>query len=355
MSTHVFLNMLFVFMVVSPSLVEIVLHRLCYFCHHRVRLRDWAASVANCSFIVKDFSNKENHSFFYKHFATILPIFCTFLISEDHTPDTGAGLNESIDATEETLGLNESIKPIKKSHPEKNPKILGGLLSFLGELLLIILIVWSIRTFIATPFQVEGNSMDDTLHDGEKIFINKIATYTDNYGRGDIIVFRPPQYKMMVKSGPICWIKQRFSDTRNLRELCGLEPQHYVKRIIGIAGDTVEVREGSVFLTPADGEKEELEEAYLNAENEGNTCFANLTCASPKDTDGYEFVVPEGKVFVLGDNRRHSSDSRSSFEIGSAFNNNGEPDPFVPLENIVGTVKVVIWPMSDWKWLSRGE
>lgn len=250
--------------------------------------------------------------------------------------------------------IEREYHPEKPLYVEKEPEK-GGFFSFLFELLLIILVVWGIRTFIATPFQVEGHSMDDTLQDGEKIFINKLETYVDGIDRGDIIVFKPPYYRLMPKQGLWCAIKQRFSEETDVAKLCGEEPQHYVKRVIGVSGDTVRIQGGKVFLSKENAESEVLAEPYLNEENTDKTCFHNITCASKYDAEGYDFVVPEGKVFVLGDNRLHSSDSRTALETRSTFNDGTTPEPFVPLENIVGTVKFVLWPPSEWQWFSPSE
>ncbi len=224
---------------------------------------------------------------------------------------------------------------------------------FLIELVVILFIVFFIRTYFITPFQVDGNSMESTLANGEKIFINKFPTYSGRYEHGDIIVFQPPYPKFIEKRGPVCAVKSFFSRNTDLRDLCGTEAQHYVKRIIGLPGDTIEIREGKVSLSSDSGPLKELSESYLNEENQGKTCFS-ASCNSPRDRDGEVFIVPDDAVLVLGDNRTHSSDSRSAFDPGSSFNN-GEPNPYVPYSHIQGTVKVIIWPPKKWQWLSAGE
>ncbi|MBI5414019.1 signal peptidase I [Candidatus Peregrinibacteria bacterium] len=232
----------------------------------------------------------------------------------------------------------------------------GGIIRFFLELLVILLIVSGIRAFIATPFQVDGDSMRDTLYNEERIFVNKISTYSGNIKRQEIIVFRPPYASMIAKRGPICALKELFSSESDLRKLCGTEPQHFIKRVIGLPGDTLEIKGGKVYLLDESGAQKmfrALNESYLNKENAGKTCF-NSSCTSKRDVDGERFVVPAGEYFVLGDNRLHSSDSRSAFDTGSSFNR-GTPEPFVPLENIVGTVRVILWPPSRWEWFSEME
>jgi signal peptidase I len=110
-------------------------------------------------------------------------------------------------------------------------------------------------------------------------------------------------------------------------------PEYFVKRIIGIPGDTVKIENGRVYIKKSGGaDFEEVKEDYLNAENKFHT-YLN------QNDFGSEFKVPEEHYFVLGDNRNHSNDSRSWFAPVT-----NEPTPFVPLKNISGKVLVVLWP-----------
>ncbi|MBN2096044.1 signal peptidase I [Candidatus Peregrinibacteria bacterium] len=120
-------------------------------------------------------------------------------------------------------------------------------------------------------------------------------------------------------------------------------PEYFVKRIIGIPGDTIRIENGRVYLKTADSDEfAELEEVYLNDENAFNTYF--------KKTPGMgDFVVPEGYYFVLGDNRSHSNDSRHWFSpIDEQYT------PFVDRENINGKVLIVLWPPTDLRLIPAG-
>jgi len=119
-------------------------------------------------------------------------------------------------------------------------------------------------------------------------------------------------------------------------------PEYFVKRIIGIPGDTIRIENGRVYLKTEDGgEFTELEESYLNDENAFNTYY--------KKTDMGDFVVPEGYYFVLGDNRSHSNDSRHWFSPIDE-----QHTPFVNEDNISGKVLVVLWPPSDIRLIPAG-
>jgi signal peptidase I len=134
-------------------------------------------------------------------------------------------------------------------------------------------------------FRIEGDSMEPNLHNGEYVLIDKISYVLHPPERGDVVVFTPPN---------------------NERD--------YIKRVIGLPGDTVEVKGGQVYVNGV-----VLDEPYLK-----NLIHADMPAR----------VVEAGRYFVMGDNRNNSSDSR-------AF---GTITP----QSIVGRAWLVYWPPSDW-------
>lgn len=179
------------------------------------------------------------------------------------------------------------------------------------NIIVIIAIVAGVRTFLVSPFQVEGNSMASTLENSEYIIINKLAYRIDSPDRGDIAVFHPPSKD---------------------------SSKYYVKRVIGLPGDIVTIREGNVYLQPEGSEEEiELDEPYLNEDNIGQT-FRHPPGSGNTREISYE--VPEGSYFLLGDNRKGSLDSRSFIDT------NGEPHPFVAEEDIAGKVWFIALPIN---------
>jgi signal peptidase I len=183
-------------------------------------------------------------------------------------------------------------------------------LDVLFNVAVIVAIVAGIRTFLVSPFQVEGSSMVDTLSDREYIIINKLSYFTGKPQRGDVVVFRPP-------SDP---------------------GKYYVKRVIGMPGDRVTIKDGYVYVRKA-GETElrKLDESqYLNAHNEGHTYRHP---PNGGDTTSVTFDVPADNYFLLGDNRQGSLDSRS-------FIVDGMPSPFVPRADIKGRVWFVALPLT---------
>jgi signal peptidase I len=184
------------------------------------------------------------------------------------------------------------------------------LLDVVFNIVVIVAIVAGIRTFLVSPFKVEGSSMSSTLEDQEYIIINKLSYHLGQPERGDIVVFRPP------------------NDPKKF----------YVKRIIGLPGDEVVLRDGYVYLKKAGNEElEQLDESYLDDRNLGKT-FPHPPGGG--DTDPMNYTVPEGRYFVLGDNRLGSLDSRS-FTGPDA-----DPAPYLEEEDIKGKVWFVALPIT---------
>jgi len=178
------------------------------------------------------------------------------------------------------------------------------------NIVIILAIVGLIRTFLVSPFQVEGNSMVPTLEDSEYIIINKLAYHIGEPGRGDVVVFRPP------------------TDRK----------KHYVKRVIGLPGETVILRGGYVFIElPGTGAEIQMKEAYLNENNAGHTFQHPPSSGNRAEV---RFPVPEGHYFLLGDNRQGSLDSRSFAANGSGVSS------FVPEGDIAGRVWVIALPVT---------
>lgn len=155
---------------------------------------------------------------------------------------------------------------------EVKPKSLYGLL-ILGEILkftiLALLIVVPFRFFVAQPFIVSGASMTPTIHSSEYLVIDLATYHLDEPERGDVVIFKFP------------------FDTS----------VYFIKRIIGLPGETVSIQNGVVTITTIDGDMMTLNEPYIADENRSHE--------STRTT-----VLEDNEYFVLGDNRSGSSDSR---------------------------------------------
>ncbi len=194
--------------------------------------------------------------------------------------------------------------------PAKQHGLWFHLFDVLLNIVIIVGVVAIIRTFLISPFQVEGNSMLSTLEHKQYIIINKLAYHTGSPGRGDVVVFRPPN-----------------------------DPKRpYVKRVIGVPGDRIVIEDGIISIEPKGSDTlSVIDESYLNSKNEGRTFQAP---PSSGNRDRISYQVPEGRYFLLGDNRQGSVDSRS-FRNGS-----GEAIPYVLEDSILGRVWLIALPIS---------
>lgn len=185
------------------------------------------------------------------------------------------------------------------------------------NVIIIVAVVAIIRTFVVSPFEVEGNSMTPTLEDNQYIIINKIGYILGNPKRGDVVVFRPPD------------------DAR----------KYYVKRIIGLPGEEVVIRGGKVYLMKGK-EEVEIEEPYLDERNQDHTFRAPVGTG---DKTEEHYTVPADHYFLLGDNRQGSLDSRSFHD------EEGGIMPYVHGEKVAGRVWFVALPITKSHALSSPD
>lgn len=167
---------------------------------------------------------------------------------------------------------------------------------YLRTIVIAFVIAYAIRTLLFATYVVDGKSMEPTLHDGNLLMVNKVIYDWKDVNRFDVIVFHHD------------------------------EQDDYVKRVIGIEGDSIEYRNDRLYIN---GEPQE--EAYLQPFRE--EAVGKLTeDFTLKEITG-EVKVPKGYIFVMGDNRQKSLDSR---KFG-----------FVPIDSIVGKVDARYWPISQ--------
>ena len=180
------------------------------------------------------------------------------------------------------------------------------------------------RYFIGTPTIVQQVSMKPTLIEDQRLWLNRWGRTTKKMPkRYDIITFEAPSktnynYNEIDQSNPVA----KYEEKKGLWNkftyyVLEIKKDSYIKRVIGLPGEHIEIRDGKVFV---DGK--ELQEDYLPSGIVTDSLVYN------------DFIVPENCVFAMGDNRNHSTDCR---EFGC-----------IPLEKIESKVWIRIWPLSLW-------
>jgi len=238
--------------------------------------------------------------------------------------------------------------------PEDKPERKHGALREAATLIGIALIIyWVVLTFIARPYLIPSESMEPTLHGcpgctGDRIMVDKLTYRFGDPQPGDVIVFKGPPnwnigYKSIRSDNPV------IRGVQNVLSFIGFVPpdeNDLVKRVIAVGGQTVQCR-ADTGLT-VDGEP--LHEPYLDPQTM-NADPAIYPCL------GNEFgpvTVPEGRLWVMGDNRTHSADSRAHCDslpddARRGLICTGDPEPgTVPVENVIGKARFIAWPPGRW-------
>ncbi len=187
-------------------------------------------------------------------------------------------------------------------------------------IIIAIVLALLIRYFIGTPTVVQQTSMWPTLKQNERLVLNRLArTFHQVPNRGDIITFEAPSnaktgansVKAEYDNEPQGWLK------KFIYYVLEIGKTSYIKRVIALPGEHVQIQDGKIYIN-----EEELQEEYLQKNVETDAKSMYLT----------DFVVPEGYIFAIGDNRMESSDCRY---FGC-----------IPIERIESKVWIRFWPLN---------
>jgi signal peptidase I len=176
-----------------------------------------------------------------------------------------------------------------------------------------------IKTFLVQAFYIPSESMEPTLRNGDRVLVCRFCYRIGDIHRGDIVVFSDPSPEPDGRSAVSAffhWLGEGVGVARP-------ENEDFIKRVIGLPGDVVEIQRGTVFVNG-----KPLDEPYLDPEKDTRT-FAKIE-------------VPDGMLFVLGDNRTHSGDSRFAPPTGVGY---------VPVDKVIGKAFVIAWPPGRWGWI----
>lgn len=176
-----------------------------------------------------------------------------------------------------------------------------------------------LKTFVVQAFYIPSASMEETLQIGDRVLVEKVTYRFSEPGRGDVVVFEKDLAALQSPEEEDRNLIQRINES--IRGLFGFPTggaQDFIKRVIAVEGDTIEGRDGGVFVNG-----EPVDEPYLEPGMETSS-FGPVE-------------IPAGSIFVMGDNRGNSDDSR-----------NFGP---VPVDTVVGRAFLLIWPPRDFATL----
>ncbi|MGM0368804.1 MAG: signal peptidase I [Bacillota bacterium] len=179
---------------------------------------------------------------------------------------------------------------------------------FIESLLIAGVLAFFIITFVVQSFVVSGSSMESTLDHGERLFVNKFIYYFEEPQRGDVVVLEPK------------------GDSRD-----------YIKRVLGLPGDKLEIINGTLHINSKPIEEDYIKEDYIDTYR----YIPDKNDDEVHNTAG-PYQVPEGHLFVMGDNRNHSSDSRRIEKVG-----------YVDNDRIKGKAFWVYWPVTRTRVLDQ--
>jgi signal peptidase I len=227
--------------------------------------------------------------------------------------------SEAEEVQEPASPLGAAENPPPQAHDDTDPAWRFfrefGVLTLMALVIAILL-----KTFLIQAFFIPSGSMEPTLMPNDRILVNRLAYRFGHIERGDIIVFADPtptpQDRGIVGT-LLHWLGEGIGVVRPADD-------DFIKRVIALPGETWEIRDGVTYI---DGRK--LDEPYVNQ--------ADLDTRSL----GPE-TVPDGMLFVMGDNRNHSGDSRFPPPGGLGY---------IPIDRVIGQAFVTIWPPSRATWL----
>ncbi|WP_292832575.1 signal peptidase I [Microbacterium sp.] len=195
-------------------------------------------------------------------------------------------------------------------------------------LVVAVVVSFLIKTFLVRSFYIPSGSMEQTLQINDRILVDELTPRFGGYDRGDIVVFRDPGGWLPVQVEPAQSVAVQAVDW--LMSIVGISASdskdHLIKRIIGIGGDRVVCCNALGQIT-------------VNGTPIDETSYLNLAAGqSAPEVMPFDVTVPVGSLWVLGDNRDHSRDSRYNVDQPSRG--------FVPIDNVVGRAFLTTWPLT---------
>ncbi|MFE0100903.1 signal peptidase I [Streptomyces sp. NPDC059009] len=216
----------------------------------------------------------------------------------------------------------------KKTETPKKPRSFWRELPLLIGIALVLALI--IKTFLVQAFSIPSDSMQDTLQKGDRVLVDKLTPWFGSEPeRGEVVVFKDPGHWLDGEPAPNPNAVQKVLGWIGL--MPSADEKDLIKRVIGVGGDTVECK----GTGPVKVNGKALNEPYV---------FPGNTPCSVDDEGGqFKVTVPKGKIWVMGDHRQNSLDSR--------YHQNQPGGGAVPVDNVVGRAIVIAWPPTRWATL----
>ncbi|WP_206302295.1 signal peptidase I [Streptomyces sp. WAC 01438] len=184
-----------------------------------------------------------------------------------------------------------------------------------------------IKTFLVQAFSIPSDSMQNTLQQGDRVLVDKLTPWFGSEPeRGEVVVFHDPDNWLAGEPTPDPNPLQKVLSWIGL--MPSAEEKDLIKRVVGVGGDTIECK----GTGPLKVNGKALNEPYVYP---GNT-----PCSQDDQGGQFKVKVPEGHIWVMGDHRQNSRDSR--------YNQADENSGFVPVDKVVGRAIVIAWPINRW-------
>lgn len=223
--------------------------------------------------------------------------------------DDNAQSNEISQDHDHPIQTSDSI-PTPSAKEIQQKKAYREIIEWVKAIAIAVILVLVVRNFLFSPFIVDGASMEPNFHTKERVIVNLLVYKISKPSYGDVIVFDVPE-----------------------------EGRRFIKRIIGVPGDTIEVHGDDVYINGERINEPYLADVIAARHANGETYNGEGDYYSFPNDYNQENVVPKGHYFVMGDNRSDSKDSRA---IG-----------YVSEDEIIGRADVVMWPLNKLKLIEH--
>jgi signal peptidase I len=239
-------------------------------------------------------------------------------------------------------GGSAPVATMEEPEPEHRRGIGGSILAGIREIVIVVVLAMAlsfvVKTWLFQAFYIPSGSMENTLVPDDRVIVSKLTPGPFDLNRGDVVVFEDPGTPEPWLSGANATPSTAGGPFHDLLVFVGLLPEdaenHLIKRVIGLPGDRVQ-SDGGTGPIKVNGVA--INEPYVKAGD------------APSEGKAFNIVVPQGRVWVMGDHRSDSADSRYHDPGGTGANGS------VPMDKIVGRALFVVWPIDHVTWLGVPE